>query len=80
MSDKRWTYQQVTDACETAIRTNLALAQKAATDGQPGVAQIFAHKAEAAFDTWVAIVMGYVVEDDLLRLRALVHAARMAVE
>ncbi|WP_147328196.1 MULTISPECIES: hypothetical protein [unclassified Duganella] len=72
MSQKRWSYQQLTQSAETAITNYNEMARNVRMDGDPvGVASMFHQRAIGALETWRDLTMGWQENDDDARLTAL---------
>lgn len=66
MSDKRWTYKQITDNAEAQMKAALANAAE-----RPDLAYMYREQAKGIYEMWFTLVMGWIGDGDIARLRAL---------
>ena len=66
---KSWSYEEVTESAEEAIRACMSLAKE--YESEPETARIFRHHAFGAYTAWSYIVMGWIEDGDKERLAKL---------
>lgn len=71
MSNKRWSYRQITQSAEKTILLSMRLAEKARAKGDNESAYIHECFAMGAEQMWHGLVMGWIKEGDAERLKSL---------
>jgi len=69
MSDKRWTYKQITDAAEEEIRRAMQNAKAA-----PDLAELYRQHARGAYALWNQVTSGWIEDGDINRLHELMQS------
>ncbi|MEX3764511.1 hypothetical protein [Paraburkholderia phenoliruptrix] len=71
MSDKRWTYKQITDNAEAQIRSVIERAS-----GRPDLEYLYREHARGIYEMWFTLCSGWIETTDIERLRALTDIPR----